>query len=121
MVTSIIGKEAGKVQPVWGGWVAAGLGPRERMGLSVEVLARREPVTRLAHRVGVSRKFLYHQAGKASEALEEAFGPPQAGEDRVLFDLPVTKSWIRQFVLAQVLLGHSSFRGVIEILEAVLD
>jgi hypothetical protein len=121
MVTSIIGKEAGKVQPIWGASVAAGLGPRERMGLSVEVLARRHPVSRLARRCGVSRKFLYQQAHKASEALGEAFGPPEEDGDRVLFHLPVTRNWIRQLVLAQLLLGHSSFRGVVEILDAVLD
>jgi len=39
----------------------------------------------------------------------------------VLFDLPVTRQWIRQFVLAQVLIGHTSFRGVIEMLDAVFD
>jgi hypothetical protein len=120
MVTSIIGKEAGEVQPVCGVSVAAGLGPWERMGLSVEVLARREPLSRLARQEGVSRKFLYQQGRKATQALEGAFAPPPEG-DRVLFHLPVTHNWIRQFVLAQVLLGHSSFRGVIEILEAVLD
>ena len=39
----------------------------------------------------------------------------------VIFHLPITKDWIRQFVLAQVLIGHSSFRGVMEILDAVFD
>jgi hypothetical protein len=83
-------------------------------------LARTEPVARLAERHGVSRKFLYAQAAKASEALQDAFAP-SAGEDDVLFRLPVTKQWIRQFVLGQVLLGHSSFRGVQESLRDLFD
>lgn len=39
----------------------------------------------------------------------------------MLFHLPITKDWIRQFVLAQVLIGHTSFRGVTEILDAAFD
>lgn len=95
--------------------VAARLSPGERQDLSVQVLARTQTVTELASQNAVSRKFLYRQANKASDALEEAFAPPPK-DDRVLFRLPVTKAWIRQFVLAQVLIGHSSFRGVIELL-----
>ena len=86
-------------------------GPAVRQELSVEVLARTEPVSQLAARHGVSRKFLYQQAHKASAALGEAFAP--AEEDRaVLFHLPITKSWIRQFVLGLALEGHSSFRSI---------
>jgi hypothetical protein len=121
MVTCIIGKEVAEVQPFLGFCQAAGLAPAQRASLSVEVLARKEPLTRLAQRSGVSRKFLYQQAHKASEALEEAFWPPEEEPDRILFHLPVTKDWIRQLVLTQVLLGHSSFRGVIGILDTVLD
>jgi hypothetical protein len=59
----------------------------------------------------VSRKFLYQQGRKASVALEEAFAPTE-DERAVLYYLPVTKSWIRQFVLGLALEGHSSFRGI---------
>jgi hypothetical protein len=119
MVASVIGKDAEKVQSVVSRG-AGGLGPQARVDLSVAVLAAREPVSGLAQRCGVSRKFLYQQAQKAREALQETFAP-EPDEDRVLFHLPVTKTWIRQLVLAQVLIGHSSFRGVMEILDAVLD
>jgi hypothetical protein len=121
MVASIIGKDGGKVQPFSSPLGAAAWGPAQRAQISVEVLARTAPVSRLARQCGVSRQFLYRQAGKASEALEEAFAPPEAEEDRVLFHLPVTKNWIRQWVLAQVLIGHTSFRGVVETLDCLLD
>lgn len=99
---------------------ASSLGPIERKNLSLEVLARTKPVSHLAQNYGLSRKFLYQQAAKASDALDEAFMAP-ADDEKVLFYLPVTKNWIRQFVLALILICHSSFRGVIEILEAVFD
>ena len=54
------------------------------------MLARKEPVIRIAERSDVSRKFLYHQAAKADAALEKAF-ENKAGADDVLFYLPVTK------------------------------
>jgi hypothetical protein len=99
---------------------ASRLGPLERKNLSLEVLARTEPVSYLAQNYRVSRKFLYQQAAKASDALDEAF-MSSTDQHEVLFCLPVTKDWIRQFVLALILICHSSFRGVIEILEAVFD
>lgn len=100
--------------------LASCLGPIDRKDLSVQVLARTEAVRYLAQNYRVSRKFLYQQAAKASDALDEVF-MPSADDDEVLFYLPVTKNWICQFVLALILICHSSFRGVIEILQDVFD
>jgi hypothetical protein len=88
--------------------------------LAIQALAGSEPIVRLADRHDVSRKFIYQQKAKAADALEQAF-TPSAPDRHVLFHLPVTKDWLRQFVLAQVLIGHTSFRGVTEILDAVFD
>jgi len=99
---------------------AARLGTAERADLAVQALAGSEPIARLANRHDVSRKFVYEQKAKASEALQQTFTPPP-DDQKVLFHLPVTKDWLRQFVLAQVLIGHTSFRGVTEILDAVFD
>ena len=99
---------------------AAGLGPAQRADLAIQALAGGEPIARLADRHDVSRKFVYQQKAKAADALEQTFAPP-ACDQEVLFQLPVTKDWLRQFTLAQVLIGHTSFRGVTEILDAVLD
>lgn len=100
--------------------LASCLGPIDRKDLSVQVLARTEAVSYLAQNYRVSRKFLYQQAAKASDALDEVF-MPSADDDEVLFYLPVTKNWICQFVLALILICHSSFRGVIEILQDLFD
>jgi hypothetical protein len=120
MVAPIIGTPAANAQalsPHLSG--AERLGPAERADLSLQALAGSEPVAQLARRHDVSRKFVYEQAGKASEALYQAF-TSSAPDDQVLFYLPVTKPWLRQFVLAQVLIGHTSYRGVTELLDTVL-
>jgi len=63
---------------------------------------------------------LYQQAHKAQGALEEAFDSSPK-EEEVLFWLPVTKAWLRQLVLALVLICHASFRGVVELFRDLLD
>jgi len=52
---------------------ASRLGPIRRKDLWLRVLARTEPLSHLARNYGLSRKFLYRQAAKASDALDEAF------------------------------------------------
>jgi hypothetical protein len=85
-------------------------------------LAGSQPVAQLAQQHQVSRKFVYHQAHKAQQALDDTFTTERpARDDRVLFYLPVTKAWIRQFVLALVLISHCSFRGVTELLGDLFD
>jgi len=122
MVTQIIGTSASQ-EPFFPQKTATAsdLGPQERKNLSLQILAQTETVSRLAQNHGVSRKFLYQQAAKASEAIDEAFTPSTDDGDKVLFYLPVTKKWILQFVLSLILIGHSSFRGVIEILNTLFD
>jgi hypothetical protein len=99
---------------------AVNLSPSERKNISIQTLAGMSAVTDIAARNNVSRKFVYGQKKIADQALNQAF-EPVAKNDEVLFYLPVTKQWIRQFVLALLLICHSSFRGVIEVLDSVFD
>src|SRR4051812_41101201 len=96
------------------------LAPEQRRDLAIEVLAGTQTVSELARRHEVSRKFLYHQAHTAEAALCRAFAPSHPPDD-VLFYLPVTKAWLRQLVLALVLICHSSYRGVVELLRDLFD
>lgn len=100
--------------------LAAFLGPTERRTLSLQVLTKTRPITSLAQDYQVSRKFLYEQAAKAQQVLDGTF-QPSPKDKNVIYHLPITKDWIHQFVLAQVLTGHSSFRAVNEILNSVFD
>lgn len=101
-------------------WPAQQLLPAQRQDLAVQVLAGAESVSDLARQHDVSRKFLYHQAHIADEALRPAFAPTPKPDD-VLFYLPVTKAWLRQLVLALILICHSSYRGVVELLRDLFD
>ena len=101
-------------------WPAQRLLPQERQDLAVQVLAGAQPVSDLAREHEVSRKFLYQQAHTAQDALTQAFDPEPKTE-KVLFYLPVTKAWLRQLVLALVLIGHSPYRAVVELLRDLFD
>jgi hypothetical protein len=94
--------------------------PAQRQALALRILAGAEPVADLARQHQVSRKFLYHQVHTAEQALSQAFAPTPKPDD-VLFYLPVTKAWLRQLVLALVLICHSSYRGVVELLRDLFD
>ena len=96
------------------------LSPVERKAISVQTLTGTSTVTEIADRNNVSRKFVHKQKNIANQALDKAFEPIPKDDD-VIFYLPITKKWIRQFVLALVLICHSSFRGVIEILGSLFD
>jgi hypothetical protein len=115
MVASTLGR-----MPIQGSCPAKGLSPEQRQQISVAVLAGVPSVSQTAVGNGVSRNFCYQQASKAKAALDQAFAPVKADE-KVLFHLPVTKAWIEQFVLAQSLIGHTSSRGVRELLDCLLD
>lgn len=94
---------------------ATNLQAQQRKALAIDVLAQTQPISHLATKHSVSRKFLYNQAAKASDALDQAFTRKSLDKD-VMFYLPVTKAWLIQLVLALVLICHSSYRGVIELL-----
>lgn len=100
---------------------AVQLGPSERIELSLEAIRRTESITYLAQQRQVSRKFVYKQLGKATAAIDKAFEPAQPKDKDVIFYLPVSKDWVRQFVLSLILICHSSFRGVQEILDTMFD
>src|SRR5271166_4773650 len=94
--------------------------PQQRQDLAIQVLARTETVSELARQHEVSRKFLYQQVHTAEEALSAAFAHSSKPDD-VLFYLPVTKAWLRQLVLALVLICHGSYRGGGELLRDLFD
>src|SRR4051795_2187879 len=91
----------------------------DRKDLAIHALAGSETVSDLAARHGVSRKFVYRQAHKATAALDEAFSPV-VRDDEVLFELAVTGAWLRQVIVGLTLICRSSYRGVVEFLRDLL-
>jgi hypothetical protein len=114
---------SGSISPSFGPHpcTAAQIDCSQRRNLSVQAIGRTESVTRLARQHQVSRKFVYQQRAKATAAVDQAFEPAVPKDKKVLFHLPITKAWIHKFVLSSILIGHSSFRGVLDILDAMFD
>jgi hypothetical protein len=97
------------------------LPPQTRQHLGLQALTGSQPLSCLARDHHVSRKFVYQQADKARQALDRAFAAAPPDGARVLFWLPVTRAWLEQLLLALVLVGRSSLRGVVELLAELFD
>ncbi len=98
---------------------AAKLPGSNRKDLAIQALARSETVSDLAARHGVSRKFVYQQTHKAAAALDGAFLSARP-DDEVLFEVAVTRAWLRQVIVGLTLICHSSYRGIVEFLRDLL-
>jgi hypothetical protein len=98
---------------------AARLPGRERKELAIHALAGSETVTHLAAQHGVSRKFVYQQTHKVRAALDDTFASATP-DSAVLFELAVSKAWLRQIIVALALIGRSSYRGIVEFLRDLL-
>jgi len=92
---------------------AENLDNNKRKELALKLISNDEPVTNISQEYDVSRKFLYAQKDKAMGAIEETFSEYES--DKVLFYIPVTKSWIRQLTLSLALDCGASFRGIIKL------
>ena len=102
--------------------VAQTLDSVQRQAIALNVIAHKEPVTQMADNHGVSRKFIYQQKKIALNGITEAFHASVSSEDpTILFHLPITKKWIKQFTLGLILIGHSSYQGVIELFRDLFD
>ncbi len=88
---------------------AARLPGGDRKDLAIQALARSETVSDLAARHGVSRKFVYQQAHKVGAALADAFSPATPGHE-VLFEVAVTKAWLRQVIVGLALICRAWFK-----------
>jgi len=99
---------------------AARLPGSERRELAIHALAGSETVSGLAAQHGVSRKFVYQQTHKARTALDDAFSPATPDDGEVLFELAVTRTWLRQVIVGLPLICRSSYRGVVEFVRDLL-
>ena len=90
---------------------AARLPGSDRKDLAIQALAGSETVSDLAARHGVSRRFLYQQTHKARAVLDDAFSPA-VQDSEVLFELTVTKAWLRQAIVALTLICRGSIAAL---------
>jgi hypothetical protein len=90
-----------------------------RQQIGVSVLADKGAISNLSRQYLTSRKFIYAQKNKALEAINNAFSDND-NDSEVLFHIPVTKQWLKQVVLALILICHSSYGGVTEFFRDIL-
>jgi hypothetical protein len=98
---------------------AGALSETDRQDLAIQALARSATISDLAVQHGTSRKFVYQQMHKAGAALDDVF-VSAAPDEKTLFTLMVTKTWLRQVIVGLALICHSSYRGVVEFLRDLL-
>ena len=76
---------------------------KQKKTIALQVIHQKQTITNIATENQVSRQFVYKQKKKATQAIDDVF--KEAGtenekkNEKVLFYLPVTKSWITQLVL----------------------
>lgn len=100
---------------------ARNLSRSDRQEIAMDAICKQAPITRIAEEYDVSRKFVYEQKSKALHAVEEEFKNDTDIQDQVLFHIPITKALIQRLVLALILICHSSYRGVCEILKELFN
>lgn len=94
-----------------------------RASLALEAINQRNPITALSSLYEVSRKFIHCQKSKALDAVNHLFSESEnkQKDERILFSIPVTKSWLKQVVLCLALHCRSSFRGIQKAILDLLD
>ena len=97
------------------------LSSSQRKQLALDAMNDSSSITDLANNNHVSRKFVYQQKDKANAAVNDAFDLTAKEDDKVLFNLPVTSSWLRQLTLCLVLHCRANHRGVQKVLRDALD
>jgi len=92
-----------------------------RKQLALASIQKSRRLTELAEENKVSRKFIYQQQNKALAAVNDAFAPPKKEQEKILFYLPVTFSWLCQLILCLVLNCRGSHRGIQKTLSDIFD
>jgi hypothetical protein len=97
------------------------LNSTQRQWIAKQAIGGEIPISHIAERYAVSRKFVYEQKSKAEEAIHEAFSNESSEPDEVLFYIPVTKRWLIQVILALIFICRASYQGVMEFFRDILD
>ncbi len=94
---------------------------KQKKTIALQTIHGAHSITDIAKENKVSRKFVYKQNDKATQAIDNVFKEPETKKEEVLFYLPVTKAWLIQLVLCLLLHCRCSFRGVTKVFQDVLD
>jgi hypothetical protein len=76
---------------------ARSLNSAKRQEIGIHAIGGHTPISHVADRYSVSRKFVYQQKEKALDGIAQAFNPPTSKDgEKILFYIPVTKKWLIQ-------------------------
>ena len=95
----------------------------QKQSLALAALNSSTSISQLSRENNVSRQFVYRQKEKALAAIDTTYEPIDTSltNDKVLFNLPVTASWLEQFSLSLTMHCRSSIRGIQKVLTDAFD
>jgi hypothetical protein len=102
-------------------YAAHSLNSIKRQEIGIQAIGGYTPISHVADRYGVSRKFVYKQKERALQGIAQAFNQPTSKDEKILFYIPVTKKWLTQVLLALIFICRASYQGVIEFFRDILD
>lgn len=97
------------------------LNSTERKQIGIQAFAGIVPISQVANRYNVSRKFVYQQKKKALIGIADAFEKPAKRDEGVLFHIPITKKWLEQVSLGLIFICRASYQGVVEFFRDLFD
>ena len=101
---------------------AHSLNSTKRQEIGIHAIGGYTPISHVADRYGVSRKFVYQQKEKALEGNSKAFDKQTSKmSEKILFYIPVTKKWLMQVLLALIFICRASYQGVMEFFRDIFD
>lgn len=91
-----------------------------RKELALQSLNKKQTIVGLAKTNNISRQFVHEQKNKLLSAANKKFTETPE-QDRILFYIPIKKSWIEQFTIVLILDCRSTYGGVIKAMNNLLD
>src|SRR5271156_1436489 len=85
----------------------------DRKSLAIKAMTEEQTISGIANDYQVSRQFGSNQKQKIMSAVNDAFNE-EVDDNKVLYNIPVTKNWIKQSVISLALDCRSSFLGVMK-------
>lgn len=92
----------------------------DKKSLAIKTITGKQTISAIANDYQVSRKFVSEQKQKILTVINEVFDKT-ADDDKVLYQIPVTKNWLKQCVISLALDCRSSFRGIMKSMSNLFD
>ena len=92
----------------------------DKKSLAIKTITGKQTISAIANDYQVSRKFVSEQKQKILTVVNEVFDKT-TDDDKVLYQIPVTKNWLKQCVISLAMDCRSSFRGIMKSMSNLFD